>query len=437
MKKIILTLMCMLTGVIIIPLYAQHSDTLHPVDDVWIKTFGGGEGKNTFLKFDISSIPVNAAATNVTLQVYIAIKALNWDGDVKFMNVHSQSWVETDLEQTLWNFLRTDTVQQLLGFGTTTGWASSVDIKQIFNEDFIQGNIFCTIMLKDPDDPTMAPMNGTSAHDSNDSLMSGNIFNDYIIYPPHEFISQQFIPKLTINYVLLPYITSQPAAASVCFGDSATMSITATGDGVLSYQWQRNGSDIGGATLNTITINPATSAESGNYTCIVTNAFGTDTSDVAVLSVNPEIIADAGNPQTICFGNCVILGGSPTASGGTPPYSYQWVPAAALNDSSLPNPTACPSTTTTFCITITDVAGCTATDCVTITVDPEITVTFSTTDPSFCGGCDGTITANVSGGTPGYSYIWSNMETGQTATLLCAGSYCVTVTDFYGCTESA
>ncbi|MBL4657071.1 MAG: T9SS type A sorting domain-containing protein, partial [Flavobacteriales bacterium] len=60
-----------------------------------------------------------------------------------------------------------------------------------------------------------------------------------------------------------------------------------------------------------------------------------------------------------------------------------------------------------------------------------------TTSPSSCGICDGTATANVSGGTSPFTYSWSSGGTGATEPGLCTGSYGVTVTDANACTGTA
>jgi len=60
---------------------------------------------------------------------------------------------------------------------------------------------------------------------------------------------------------------------------------------------------------------------------------------------------------------------------------------------------------------------------------PLSLIGFSVTDVSCAGDSDGSATANVSGGTPPYSYLWSNGQTTLTATGLSAGTYNVTITD--------
>jgi len=63
-----------------------------------------------------------------------------------------------------------------------------------------------------------------------------------------------------------------------------------------------------------------------------------------------------------------VIGGTPTASGGTPLYTYSWTPTTGLNDASIANPTASPAVTTPYTVTVTDSKGCTDSDDVTVTV---------------------------------------------------------------------
>ena len=84
--------------------------------------------------------------------------------------------------------------------------------------------------------------------------------------------------------VTAPVITTQPQDVNVTEGDSATFTVVATGDD-LKYQWKLNGVDIEGATNATYTIAATTTANSGKYQCVVTNAGGEVTSDLATLIV--------------------------------------------------------------------------------------------------------------------------------------------------------
>ena len=83
-------------------------------------------------------------------------------------------------------------------------------------------------------------------------------------------------------------ITSQPASQTVDEGDNVTFTVTATGDGPLSYQWRKDGSNIGGATSDSYTITGATPADDGDYDVRVTNDCGNVISNDAALTVNPD-----------------------------------------------------------------------------------------------------------------------------------------------------
>jgi gliding motility-associated-like protein len=78
--------------------------------------------------------------------------------------------------------------------------------------------------------------------------------------------------------------------------------------------------------------------------------------------------ADAGPYAVFCTGGpiSVTIGGSPTASGGVSPYTYQWQPAALVDFPQTPNPTATVTVTTTFTVTVTGANGEIAKDTVTL-----------------------------------------------------------------------
>jgi parallel beta-helix repeat protein len=86
------------------------------------------------------------------------------------------------------------------------------------------------------------------------------------------------------------------------------------------------------------------------------------------------ILTDAGPDRIITSGSSVVIGGSPTASGGLPPYTYNWVPSTGLNNPTTANPTASPTTTTVYSVTVTDSKGCTGSDNMTLTVQTPLPV---------------------------------------------------------------
>lgn len=81
------------------------------------------------------------------------------------------------------------------------------------------------------------------------------------------------------------------------------------------------------------------------------------------------LIADAGNNIIACSSGAVI-GGVPTASGGTLGYTYLWSPALGLSSTSISNPTASPVDTCIYTVTITDFFDCTASSSVAVFSNP-------------------------------------------------------------------
>lgn len=91
-----------------------------------------------------------------------------------------------------------------------------------------------------------------------------------------------------VNYepgTFAPEIVVQPLAQSQVVGLDAMFNVVAQGTAPLSYQWQFNGSDVGGATNRTLVISNVQSSVLGGYRVIVTNASGAVTSVVASIEL--------------------------------------------------------------------------------------------------------------------------------------------------------
>jgi hypothetical protein len=115
-----------------------------------------------------------------------------------------------------------------------------------------------------------------------------------------------------------PTITVQPQSQSACPGTSVTFSVTAID--ATAYQWRKNGSAIGGATLASFTIASADSTDDGSYDMVVGNASGAVTSDAALLSVGlRRTITVQPADQQVDEGAAVTF--SVTATNAT---EYQW-----------------------------------------------------------------------------------------------------------------
>lgn len=108
--------------------------------------------------------------------------------------------------------------------------------------------------------------------------------------------------------VVAPSITTQPASQSVTAGQAATFAVVAGGTAPLTYQWQKNGANIAGATSASYTTPATTTSDSGStFVVVVSNSAGTATSNAATMTVNPALApAIQVNPTSISFGNVVV-----------------------------------------------------------------------------------------------------------------------------------
>lgn len=122
-----------------------------------------------------------------------------------------------------------------------------------------------------------------------------------------------------------PLITQNPQAQTVCEGEPATFSVSATGAQPLDFQWYRNGVEIPGATQNVFSILATNQASAGDYTCVVTNSAGSSTSQVALLTVNAPAVVNlqiVASQLQICAGESVTFTAQPTNGGAAP--IFQW-----------------------------------------------------------------------------------------------------------------
>jgi len=100
-----------------------------------------------------------------------------------------------------------------------------------------------------------------------------------------------------------PTITVQPAAQNIQVGQTISLNVQATGTAPFNYFWRLGGTFITGATSSAYTKANAQTADSGNYTVIVSNATGTATSSTAAVTVtNPAVAIPSLSTTNIDFG---------------------------------------------------------------------------------------------------------------------------------------
>jgi len=205
--------------------------------------------------------------------------------------------------------------------------------------------------------------------------------------------------------------TSTP---DTCSNNTGTATAYAwNGTAPYSYLWSN------GQTTQTIT-----GLSSGTYSVTVTDANNTIFS--ATVVVNNTILSVISSVVPVsCFGG---NNGSATVtvSGGIPPFTYLWSNAQTTQ-------TATGLAVGSYSVVVTDATGCSITLSTVVTGSPLLS-TNSYSTPSSCFTCpDGSATTNVNGGTPPYSYQWSNGQTTPGITGITPGSYTVCITDANGC----
>ncbi|OFX37843.1 MAG: hypothetical protein A2X08_06010 [Bacteroidetes bacterium GWA2_32_17] len=177
---------------------------------------------------------------------------------------------------------------------------------------------------------------------------------------------------------------------------------------------------------------------SGDFfsTSLTIGSYAPFTNSVQDLTTRDAYIARYGCFDSVgtSFNNVTCNGannGTATATPtiGSAPYYYTW--SNAETTATISN-----LTPGTYSVTVTTDISCSATASVTITQPNVLTSDSSQTNVSCYGGSDGTATVIPSGGTPSYSYLWSNSQTTATAIDLVAGIYNVTVTDNNSCTTT-
>ncbi|MCX6928119.1 MAG: immunoglobulin domain-containing protein, partial [Verrucomicrobia bacterium] len=114
-----------------------------------------------------------------------------------------------------------------------------------------------------------------------------------------------------------PLITAQPQSLTLFEGGRANLSVAASGSTPLSYQWYKNGALLSGATNNSLVYYPASTNNSGNYTVVVNNSYGSVTSSPpAVLTVAPITGINSGLAVYLNFDNNINAQGG-TTNGAT------------------------------------------------------------------------------------------------------------------------
>ena len=270
----------------------------------------------------------------------------------------------------------------------------------------------------------IAPYNYTwTGNSSTASTVNGLAANTYVVN-----VTDALLCTLTQTFVITQptqLVTSLASTNETCsYLNNGTATVTASGGTPnYTYLWSPGG-------MQTSSV---TGLQSGNYSVVTTDSKGCQQTNFVSITQPALLTANMINQVNVsCFGgnNASV---SVNAAGGTPAYTYNWLPGG-MTTASVSNLTA-----NSYSVTVSDVNGCTAVSSVTITQPAAaLSVSLLNVDASCFGSNTGSITTTVVGGTPNYSYTWTpgNIHTPNLNNLL-TGNYSVVVVDSKGCSSSA
>ena len=216
----------------------------------------------------------------------------------------------------------------------------------------------------------------------------------------------------TITVTTAPTLTVTRNPALICGAGSSTLTTSGT---ATSFTWMP-----GALSGSSVVVSPTITTQ---YTVTGANATGCTTIKTTTITVspNPTITPSATSP-TICSGGTTSL----SATGGT---SYTWTPGPIVGFTVVVTPTV----STTYTVKGRNLAGCTSTNTINITVVPGITVTPVASPTSICNGGTSTLTASGAN-----TYTWSpGAMTGSNVavTPTITTTYTVVGSSLAGCTN--
>ena len=229
-----------------------------------------------------------------------------------------------------------------------------------------------------------------------------------------------FTTSTTINQPLAPLSGVLDVVDNICFGDSLANIDAIINGGTVSYSYQWSNGSIT-AYIDSLAVGP--------YTLIVTDSNACElVLDTVIVSPTLLVVEDTVS-NVSCFGGndgWIDL----TVSEATAPYEYLWSNSDTLQDIDT-------LIAGTYEVTITDSNNCVTLYPVTVT-EPlaPLTLTMDSINVFCFGDTTGSIDLSVTGGTPGYSYLWNIGDTLQDVDSLVTGTYQVIVTDTNQCVDS-
>ena len=213
-------------------------------------------------------------------------------------------------------------------------------------------------------------------------------------------------------------VTSTSTDATCADNDGTATVIASGGVGSYSYLWNNGTSSF---TLS--------NAASGNYSCTISDTNGClNVESIVIGSSSVPIAISSASTNEDCGQNNGTA--SITAIGGTGALSYMWSNGQSAS-------IAVNLGSGNFSCTVTDAAGCSEVEIVTVNNNSGFSASVAPVDLNCNGDENGVAIASGTGGVPPYNFLWTSGAATSAITGLSGGTYQVTVTDMTGCSFTA
>lgn len=240
----------------------------------------------------------------------------------------------------------------------------------------------------------------------------------------------------TINLLSTISLSSTQTNVSCAGGNNGSITVTAVGTQPpfnVAWSGPSNGNPAGNEIAASGQSYVISNLVAGTYMVTVTDNTGCQATLSRTIVQPAALTASATPTGYLCFGQTGAI--SLAVTGGTGARTYSWTgpnsfTASTQNLSGL--------LAGTYNVTVTDANNCTTTASATVTgPSSAVAVTVTNQTNVGCNGAStGAINITASGGTPGYTYAWSDGSVAEDRSGLAAGTYTVTVTDANGCTAT-
>lgn len=197
-----------------------------------------------------------------------------------------------------------------------------------------------------------------------------------------------YLNELAAPAFPIPSISEQPASQNVATGSAIDLSVAASapaGTGSPAYQWYRGATLLAGRTAATLSIAPATAADAGEYTVVVTNDYGSVRSAAALVTMEnqPPVITDEPASLTVAVGQSAVF---TVVATGSPTLSYQWyrgataLPADIGTSATLTLASVTAASAGDYHVVVTNSHGTDTSATATLTVSDRVVTTLLATD---------------------------------------------------------